>query len=162
VDERFINVARAQVLARINGPDGVTELPLKPHIDGEFEGYAGVFSPVDDGRYEIEITGKRADSSGKETALVGTGHSSFLVGPLNREAQDAAQNRDLLRRLAIETGGQYYTSDEARALVEDLSHTEGAGSIRETRDLWDMPVNFLLLIALASAEWFVRKRKGLA
>jgi hypothetical protein len=34
--------------------------------------------------------------------------------------------------------------------------------MRETRDLWDMPINFLLLVALAAAEWFVRKRKGLA
>jgi hypothetical protein len=29
-------------------------------------------------------------------------------------------------------------------------------------DLWDMPINFLLLIALVSAEWGYRKMRGLA
>jgi len=43
-----------------------------------------------------------------------------------------------------------------------MSHTENASSVRETKDLWDMPINFLLLVGLASAEWFLRKRKGLA
>jgi hypothetical protein len=31
-----------------------------------------------------------------------------------------------------------------------------------TKDLWDMPVNFLLLVGLLSGEWFLRKRHGLA
>ena len=29
-------------------------------------------------------------------------------------------------------------------------------------DLWDMPVNFLLLVALVSAEWSYRRARGLA
>ena len=47
-------------------------------------------------------------------------------------------------------------------MIEDLTHTDGAGSVRETKELWDMPINFLLVIALAGGEWFIRKRKGLA
>jgi hypothetical protein len=31
-----------------------------------------------------------------------------------------------------------------------------------TYDLWDMPINFMLLVGLAAGEWFIRKRKGLA
>ncbi|HSO74282.1 MAG TPA: hypothetical protein VLU47_05545, partial [Blastocatellia bacterium] len=89
-------------------------------------------------------------------------HASFLVGPVNREAWNAAQNRELLERVASETGGKYYTPDGVDKLIDDITHREGAGSIRETRDLWDMPVNFLLVLVLASGEWFIRKRKGLA
>jgi len=29
-------------------------------------------------------------------------------------------------------------------------------------DLWDMPIIFLLLVALVSAEWSYRKMRGLA
>jgi hypothetical protein len=29
-------------------------------------------------------------------------------------------------------------------------------------DLWDMPVNFLLLVAVLCAEWGYRKSRGLA
>ena len=64
---------------------------------------------------------------------------------MNREARDAAQNRELLKRIATDTGGQYYISSKAEDLIEDLTHTNGAGSVRETRDLWDMPINFLLV-----------------
>ena len=50
----------------------------------------------------------------------------------------------------------------ADKVIEDLTHREAPGSIRETKDLWDMPFNFLLVLVLASGEWFIRKRKGLA
>ncbi|HST21932.1 MAG TPA: hypothetical protein VLR90_12485, partial [Blastocatellia bacterium] len=72
------------------------------------------------------------------------------------------QNRELLKRISADTGGQYYQLPRADDLIEDLTHSEGAGTIRETKDLWDMPINFLLMIALAAGEWFIRKRKGLA
>jgi len=34
--------------------------------------------------------------------------------------------------------------------------------VRESRDLWDMPVVFLLLVGLLGGEWAYRKRRGLA
>ena len=39
---------------------------------------------------------------------------------------------------------------------------EGKNSEKVSKDLWDMPINFLLLVGLATGEWFLRKRKGLA
>jgi hypothetical protein len=35
-------------------------------------------------------------------------------------------------------------------------------TVANEMDLWDMPVNFLLLVALLSAEWAYRKVRGLA
>ena len=32
--------------------------------------------------------------------------------------------------------------------------------MRETRDLWDMPVVFLLLLMLRSGEWLLRRKWG--
>ena len=34
------------------------------------------------------------------------------------------------------------------------------GIVRETRDLWDMPVIFLLLLMLRSGEWLLRRKWG--
>ena len=81
---------------------------------------------------------------------------------MNREARDAALNRQLLERIASETGGGYYTAAQTDKLIEDITHKEGTGSVRMTYDLWDMPINFLLIVGLAAGEWFIRKRKGLA
>lgn len=157
-DEKYNNIADARVSARVTTPTGRTiDLALTPTIEGGFEGYVGTLAAEEDGLHKVEVT-TRSDGA----ASSGFAEASFLVGPLNREARDAAQNQELLKRIAAETGGQYYSPANAVDLVEDLTHTEGPNSMRETRDLWDMPINFLLLVALAAAEWFVRKRKGLA
>jgi hypothetical protein len=34
--------------------------------------------------------------------------------------------------------------------------------VRESKDLWDMPIVFLLLAALLGAEWAYRRWQGLA
>lgn len=157
-DEKYNNVGDAQVSARVTTPTGRTiDVALKPAIEGGFEGYLGTLAADEDGLHRIEVTSRRDAAGGS-----GVAQASFLVGPLNREAYDAAQNSELLKRIATETGGRYYTAGSAVDLVEDLTHTEGPGSMRTALDLWDMPINFLLLVALAAAEWFVRKRKGLA
>jgi hypothetical protein len=73
-----------------------------------------------------------------------------------------AQNSDLLKRIATETGGKYYTPAEAQSLLDDLTYRQSPYSERVTKDLWDMPINFMLIIGLLSGEWFLRKREGLA
>lgn len=162
-DEKFIPINDAQVTARVTAPSGRTiDVGLKQTVDDGFEGYAAPFRPEEDGLYRVEVIAKRPGSKQGTPSVLAPGRASFLVGPVNREAWNAAQNRELLERLASETGGKYYTPDGADKLIDDITHREGAGSIRETKDLWDMPFNFLLILVLASGEWFIRKRKGLA
>ncbi|HKP86801.1 MAG TPA: glutamine amidotransferase [Blastocatellia bacterium] len=161
-DEKYININNAKVAARITSPSGrVADVDLKPASEGGFEGYAALFHPDEEGTYRVEVDARRGADS-KQAAPLRAAQTSFIVGPLNREARDAAQNQELLKRIAADTGGQYYAFAKAEDLIEDLTHTEGAGAIRETKELWDMPINFLLVIGLAAGEWFVRKRKGLA
>ncbi len=47
------------------------------------------------------------------------------------------------------------------SLPEDVSLTESGTTIVEERDLWDMPIVFLLVIVLAGAEWGYRRWRGL-
>ncbi|HXG66351.1 MAG TPA: glutamine amidotransferase [Blastocatellia bacterium] len=158
-DEKYLNVSDARVVARVTTPTGRTvDVAMRPYVEEGFEGYEGAFVPDEDGLHQVEVTAQR----GKESASLGAAKSSFLTGPINREARNAAQNRELLKRIATETGGGYYTMGEADNLLEDITHHEGANSVRVAYDLWDMPINFLLAVALAAAEWFIRKRKGLA
>lgn len=160
-DEKFINITDAAVSAHITSPSGRSvDVPMKQSVEGGFEGYAGTFRPEEDGLYRVEVTARRTGS--KQGALLVPAQTSFIVGPLNREAREAAQNRELLKRIASETGGGYYTAAQTDKLIDDITHKEGAGSIRVPYDLWDMPINFLLIVGLAAGEWFIRKRKGLA
>jgi uncharacterized membrane protein len=160
-DEKFININDATVSAHVISPSGrAVDVPLKQTVEGGFEGYAAAFHSEEDGLYRVEVTAKRAGS--KPSPPLEPAQTSFVVGPLNREARDAAQNRELLKRIASETGGGYYTADQVDKLMNDITHTENASSIRVPYDLWDMPINFLLVVGLAAGEWFIRKRKGLA
>jgi uncharacterized membrane protein len=156
-DKQFSNVTDAEVSTRVTTPSGKTVPVQAVRVsDSGFEGYAGSVVPDEEGLHRVEVTAKK----GNET--IGLAQGSFLVGPSNREAFGAAQNEELLKRIASETGGVYYTVDQAGNLVEDMTHTESGNSTRVTYELWDMPINFLAVVALAAAEWFIRKRKGLA
>ncbi|HSO76097.1 MAG TPA: glutamine amidotransferase, partial [Blastocatellia bacterium] len=100
-DEKFLSINDAQVTARVTAPSGRTiEVGLKHALDDGFEGYAAPFRPEEDGLYRIEVIARRP--GGKQGAALGLapGNASFLVGPVNREAWNAAQNRELLERVA--------------------------------------------------------------
>lgn len=161
-DEKYISVADAQTTARVLAPSGKsTDVQLKYIVEGGFEGYSAEFVPDEEGLYKIEVTARRGKSA-KDATPLGSAQTSFLVGQVNYEARNPALNRELLARAASDTDGKYYTLKDTDSLVEELSHTESASSQRVAYDLWDMPINFLLAVALASAEWLIRKRKGLA
>ena len=67
------------------------------------------------------------------------------------------------RTPALSADGRFVGFEsQASNLVEDLTHVESNNSVKVSYDLWDMPFNFLMAVALAAAEWFIRKRKGLA
>ena len=68
----------------------------------------------------------------------------------------------LLRQVANETGGKYYPLAQASHLADDVNYTESGVTQRDAHDLWDMPIVFLLLVTLLGAEWFYRRRRGLA
>jgi len=41
-------------------------------------------------------------------------------------------------------------------------YTESGVTVRESRDLWDMPAVFLVLVVLLGGDWAYRRRRGLA
>jgi hypothetical protein len=70
------------------------------------------------------------------------------------------QNRDLLEKLATQTGGRYYHPNEADKLGNDISYSDAGITVRETKDLWDMPIVFFMALLLCCAEWLLRRRWG--
>jgi uncharacterized membrane protein len=157
-DKRFHPVADARAAARVVKPSGAgVDVPLRFTARDDANVYVGEFRVEELGRHRVELS-----ASGPSVGEAAAAQSEFLVAELNREFYDAALNESLLKRIAAETGGKYYTLEEAGALVEDLTYRQTDNSRVVTKDLWDMPVNFLLLVGLLSGEWFLRKRHGLA
>ena len=156
-DTKFNAVGDAHATARVTKPSGATvDVPLTFTTLNNANIYTGEFKADELGQHRIELAGTSA-SLGQLNA-----QANVLVSDLNREYYSAAQNSDLLKRIAAETGGKYYTPAQVQSLLDDLTYRQTPYSERVTKDLWDMPVNFVLLIGLLSAEWFLRKREGLA
>jgi hypothetical protein len=70
------------------------------------------------------------------------------------------QNRELLEKLSDETGGRYWTPQNVSRLPSEISYSEAGITVRDTKQLWNMPIIFLLLLALPSAEWLLRRKWG--
>ncbi len=70
------------------------------------------------------------------------------------------QNRSLLTRLAKNTGGRYWELDELSDLHNEIRFSQAGITAREVLDLWDMPALFLLLLALRTSEWLLRRKRG--
>ena len=156
-DKRYNAVNDAHATVRVTKPSGATlNVPLKFITINDANIYTGEFKADELGQHSIELVGT-STSLGPVSAK-----SSVLVSDINREFYSAAQNSDLLKRIAAETGGKYYQLGDTQSLLDDLTYRRTPYSERVTKDLWDMPINFILIIGLLCAEWFLRKREGLA
>ena len=123
-------------------------------------------SPDEAGVYLGEVTAATPGAYRMEAkAFVGDESLGSAVTHVLRQdgvAEDfqPAQNRELLSRLAEQTGGRYWGLDELAGLPEEIRFSEAGISARETLDLWDIPAMFLLLAGLKAAEWLLRRRWG--
>ncbi len=106
------------------------------------------------GSYTVEISAKHG------TEDLGSRHAGFPPRGRSRRNFHTEQNRELLEKLSSETGGRYYRPDEAGKLSKDITYSEAGITVRETRDLWDMPVIFLMIAGLRAAEWTLRRKWG--
>lgn len=153
-NKTFQTVSDASVEARITGPEGVyatVQLNPEPMVEGS---YAASWTAERPGSYVVEIVAKQGDEE------IGSDTFNFRREDGVAENFGREQNRELLTRLSAETGGAYYTPANADRLLDEITFSEAGLTVRETRDLWNMPIIFLLLLALCATEWILRRRWG--
>jgi hypothetical protein len=155
-DPAFLPVNNAGVTATVETPSGNTmTVPLDWTVEKDGE-YVGGFAADEEGLYGVRVeAGTRSQSLGEGTAWVES-------AALENELYDAQLRRASLERLASETGGRYYDAGNARGVVDDLSFSREGSTRLERRDLWDMPIVFVVLAALLAVEWGLRRRWGMA
>lgn len=154
-DGTFLDINNAAVKAVITRPGGETlERPLDWVVDADGE-YRGRFTTREQGLYRIEVTASHGEAPlGSQTAYVES-------ADLPTEYFGAEMRAPLLRQIAEETGGRFYTPETAATLAEDISITESGTTVIEERDLWDMPIVLLALLVFVGGEWLYRRQRGL-
>jgi len=154
-DNRYLPVNDATVTAKVKGPSGAPRnVPLEWTVDRDGE-YRGRLRLDEKGQYEVAVEAHRGgENLGGESAFV-------EAGDLGTEFFGAEMRAPMLKSVAEETGGRFYTRATASRLPEDLSYSPGGTTVKERRDLWDMPVLFLLIVLSLCLEWAYRKARGL-
>lgn len=153
-DTTYLPTSDALVEARIVGPDGSSQtVEMRP--DPLEQGvYTGEWSADKAGSYVAEVVAKRGQEE--------LGRDAIAMRRENGTAENfhLEQNRDLLEKLASQTGGHYYRPTEVKQLEKEISYSEAGITVRETKDLWDMPIVFFLALLLRSSEWLLRRKWG--
>ena len=161
-DAGFTKLNDARVTAHVIAPSGATrDVPMDWAVDRDGE-YRATFTPEEQGRYTIRVDASSAAARGAVATVTGTDSAYLQVAPRETEFFDAEMRGTLLRRIADETGGRFYTPASVSTLPEDLAMSKRGITVVNQMDLWDMPIVFMLLIGLVSAEWGYRKKRGLA
>ena len=106
------------------------------------------------GSYVTEVTaGRGADELGRDVL-------TFERTDGVAENFHTEQNRELLEKLSSQTGGRYWKADELGRLPREISYSEAGISVRDTKELWNMPIVFLVLLGLMSGQWMLRRKWG--
>ena len=112
--------------------------------------------PDEDGLYSVKV------SAGKDQKDLGSDVVHVRAAPGDAEYFEATMRAPLMKRIAEETSGRFFTPENAAALPEAISFSGRGVTVVEERDLWDMPAVLLLLITLTGTEWAYRRARGLA
>ena len=156
LDSAYVEVNDSRVVARVTSPSGkTTEVPVDWTVtkDGE---YRATFTPDEAGIYDIKVTAARDQKD------LGVADMHVRVSAGDAEYFDAGMRAPLLKRIAEDTGGRFFTPANAASLPEAISYSGRGVTVVEERELWDMPALFLLLVGLVAAEWGYRRVRGLA
>jgi uncharacterized membrane protein len=153
-DRTYLPASDAKTEAHILGPDGIAEaVEMRPDAI-ESGVYSADWTTPKPGSYLVEVVASRgSEELGRDTM-------TFRREDGVAENFRTQQNRELLEKLSAETGGRYYSPQDAQKLGKDISYSEAGITVRETRDLWDMPIIFLALLGLRAAEWLLRRKWG--
>ncbi len=160
-DQDYNPAPDAKVEAHILGPSGVSALvEMSPVADspGQFQ---ASWSAPKQGAYLTEVTAQRADRSTGKVGELGRDVLTFQRMDGVAENFHTEQNRDLLERLASQTGGQYWKPADLAKLPAAIPFSEAGVTSRETKDLWDLPLVFLVLLMLRGSEWWLRRKWGI-
>lgn len=153
-DAGFLPAADADVTATLTVPGGDSQtLALKRDAGGAK--FSAAFRPEQPGLHRLRAEARRG------ATVLGTSERWFYVGGGDREFADPRLNEGVLRRIARSSGGRYASADAAGAVADWLESAAPPPSDPEPRDLWHEPWAFLLLMALLSSEWILRRLWGL-
>ena len=143
-------------LVRVSVASGEAAAPVAT-IDLEAAGdyYRGSVPHLPPGPYVLRAT---ASLGGED---VGTAAGEFIVERFSLEDSETRRRSALLRRIADETGGGYYTPETLDGFPEDVPMAWTERTTKREFELWNSPWLLLGFVGLMAGEWALRRKQGL-
>ncbi|MBI2835936.1 MAG: hypothetical protein HYX76_16075, partial [Acidobacteria bacterium] len=154
-DAAFAPVHDASVVARVVAPASAPREILLSLADAATGRYTGQFQADQPGAYRILVDVRRRGGSH------GTASDWTLVGGAELELADPRLNDEVLRRVALASGGRLIGTDEIEKLPQLLVSSAPDRVPPVRKDVWHNVWAFSLVVGLLSMEWIVRRRAGL-
>jgi hypothetical protein len=140
------------VLEEKDNPDSATTIEMTA-VESTPGLYAGSYLAGKDGNYEIKTQPQDADKSNA---------AEFSVQTVDLEDRETAMQPDVARQAAEISGGRQLSLASLGEFPSTLPEEKLiANTVKIERELWDTPLWFILIAALAGAEWFLRRKDNL-
>jgi uncharacterized membrane protein len=155
-DASYAPLDNAAVAVTVTGPDA-QPVALTAEASSRKAGvYEASYVPRQPGAYRAEATVTAPDGS-----EVGRSQAGWTSDPAAEEFRDLRPNRALLDRIARATGGQVVPASDLDDFVSTLPTRHAQVTEPYVRPVWHQPWVFLLAIVCLTAEWGLRRWKGL-
>jgi uncharacterized membrane protein len=153
-DRNYLPATDAVVNAHLIGPDRLQADVSLRLVPGQPGRYQTDWTAPQVGLYVADITATEGSR--------GAGHDTVAFQREDGVAENfhTGQNVELLKSLAADTGGRYWSAADLAGLARAIPFANAGVSVQKFQDLWNMPVVFLLLILLPLGEWLLRRRWG--
>ena len=123
--------------------------------DRRVNGFRGEIDATTTGIYEVEV---QAAWDGGEARS----NMRIAVAASPEERRSEAPDADFLHSIARQSGGACFARGEADKWLELLPQPRRLTEREVVTDIWNHPLAAALLLGLLCAEWWIRRRRGLA
>jgi hypothetical protein len=155
-DEEYEPLDNAEVEVTVVTTDKKSiELNASPN-DNQAGSYMVEFSPRLPGAYRAEVVARAPDGSEIERRPTGWAHE-----PATREFEALLPNRNLMQKLADETGGEVLKLDQLDRFVASLPNRKIPVTEPWIFPLWHQWGVLVLAVCCLAGEWGLRRWKGL-
>jgi uncharacterized membrane protein len=152
--EPLTDVQYETTVVRIDPAEGAKTENVQLFPQGGDDAKGSYLASGQPGQYKVECIGR------KNGIEVGHDSARFDVYPDDRELENPAADRELLRQIATVTGGKSVAPEELGKQLASLDTTATERISLTEKRIWDNWYFFLIFATLLSLEWWLRKRKG--
>jgi hypothetical protein len=129
--------------------------PVTVRLTGTEGFYQGAVLDLPPARYRYEGVARSG------TEALGAVEGTLVVDSLGTEVERLEPDHEVLERMAAASNGSLWSPDSLAGLGQAFQLHAETEEERVQLALWDHPLLFVILVLAASAEWFLRRRKGL-